>query len=81
MLATLKLNPTGLAKIRRLTSTSLDREFAEKIHVDPGTVSRVLTGKAAPGPKFIAGCIEAFGGDCFTDLFDVVPDDEGAPAA
>lgn len=80
MLATLRLNPVGLAKIRRLTGTSLDREFAEKIHVDPGTVSRVLTGKSAPGPRFIAGCVEAFGGDCFTDLFDVVPDDE-SPAA
>lgn len=80
MLATLRLNPVGLAKIRRLTGTSLDREFAEKIHVDPGTVSRVLTGKSAPGPRFIAGCVEAFGGDCFTDLFDVIPDDE-SPAA
>lgn len=78
MLATLRINPVGLAKIRRLTQTSLDREFAEKIHVDPGTVSRVLTGKAAPGPKFIAGCVEAFGSDCFTDLFDVVPDDDAA---
>lgn len=78
MLATLRLNPVGLAKIRRLTSTNLDREFAEKIHVDPGTVSRVLTGKSAPGPRFIAGCIEAFGGDCFTDLFDVVPDNDAA---
>ncbi|CAM3429435.1 helix-turn-helix domain-containing protein [Tsukamurella tyrosinosolvens] len=78
MLATLRINPVGLAKIRRLTQTSLDREFAEKIRVDPGTVSRVLTGKAAPGPKFIAGCVEAFGSDCFTDLFDVVPDDDAA---
>ena len=78
MLATLRINPSGLAKIRRLTGTSLDREFAEKIHVDPGTVSRVLTGKAAPGPKFIAGCIEAFGSDCFTDVFDVVSEDDAA---
>lgn len=80
MLATLKLNPQGLGKIRRLTGTTTDREFAERIHVDPGTVSRVLTGKSAPGPRFIAGCVEAFGGDCFTDLFVVVPDDEN-PAA
>ena len=78
MLATLKLNAVGLAKIRRLTGTAKDREFAEKIRVDPGTVSRVLTGKSSPGPRFIAGCVEAFGSDCFTDLFDVVPDDESA---
>ncbi|MDV6309945.1 helix-turn-helix domain-containing protein [Gordonia amicalis] len=78
MLATLRVNSSGLAKIRRLTGTTLDREFAEKICVDPGTVSRVLTGKAAPGPKFIAGCVEAFGSDCFTDLFDVVPEGDAA---
>lgn len=80
MLATLKLNPVGVIKIRRLTGTTKDKDFAEVIHVDPGTVSRVLTGKSAPGPKFIAGCIEAFGGDCFTDLFVVVPDDEAVVA-
>ena len=78
MLATLKLNPVGLAKIRRLTGLKHDRDFAERISVDPGTVSRVLTGKNAPGPRFIAGCVEAFGGDCFSDLFDVVPDDSAA---
>lgn len=81
MLATLALNPAGLAKIRRLTKTDKDRDFAELIHVDPGTVSRVLTGKSAPGPRFIAGCVEAFGGDCFTDLFVVIPSDDENPAA
>lgn len=80
MLATLKLNPPGLAKIRRLAGLKHDHELASRIHVDATTVSRVLTGKSAPGPRFIAGCIEAFGADCFTDLFDVVPDDE-TPAA
>ncbi|MCF3939960.1 helix-turn-helix domain-containing protein [Gordonia tangerina] len=80
MLATLQVNRTGLAKVRRLTGTTTDKEFAQKIHVDAGTVSRVLTGKSAPGPRFIAGCVEAFGGDCFTDLFVVVPDDEDTAA-
>lgn len=78
MLSTLQINPVGLAKIRRLTKTDLDWKFAEAIQVNPATVSRVLTGKAAPGPKFIAGCVEAFGGDCFADLFTVVPDDDAA---
>jgi transcriptional regulator with XRE-family HTH domain len=80
VLATLEINPTGLAKIRRLAGIKLDHQFAALIKVDPGTVSRVLTGKSAPGPRFIAGCVEAFGADCFTDLFVVVPDDEN-PAA
>lgn len=80
MLATLEINRPGLAKIRRLAGIEHDRQFATRIHVDATTVSRVLTGKSAPGPKFIAGCVEAFGADCFTDLFVVVPDDEN-PAA
>lgn len=80
MLATLALNKPGVAKIRRLAGLGLDHEFASAIHVDATTVSRVLTGKSAPGPRFIAGCVEAFGADCFTDLFVVVPDDEN-PAA
>ena len=79
-MATLELNQAGLAKIRRLSGLKLDHELAARIKVDPTTVSRVLTGKSAPGPRFIAGCIEAFGADCFTDLFRVVPDDEGTAA-
>lgn len=76
MLATLELNQAGLAKIRRLSGLKFDHELATRIKVDATTVSRVLTGKSAPGPRFIAGCVEAFGADCFTDLFNVVPDDE-----
>ncbi len=78
MLATLELNKQGLAKIRRLAGIEHDHQLATRIKVDATTVSRVLTGKSAPGPKFIAGCIEAFGSDCFNDLFVVVPGDEDA---
>lgn len=80
MLATLALNQVGLAKIRRLSGIKHDHELATRIKVDATTVSRVLTGKSAPGARFIAGCVEAFGADCFTDLFIVVPDDEGTAA-
>ena len=79
-MATLQVNMPGLAKIRRLSGLVHDHQLATRINVDPTTVSRVLTGKSAPGPRFIAGCIEAFGADCFTDLFVVVPDDEKVPA-
>jgi len=67
-----------MKKIRRLAGIDLDHQLATRINVDATTVSRVLTGKSAPGPRFIAGCIEAFGADCFSDLFVVVPDDEEA---
>ena len=79
-MASIEVNKPGLAKVRRLAGLGLDHEFAARISVDATTVSRVLTGKSAPGARFIAGCVEAFGADCFTDLFVVVPDDEN-PAA
>ncbi|SLF32598.1 Uncharacterised protein [Mycobacteroides abscessus subsp. bolletii] len=77
-MATIGLNKPGLAKIKRLSGIQRDIDFAMRINVDAATVSRVVTGKSAPGPRFIAGCIEAFGADCFTDLFVVVPDEEVA---
>lgn len=78
MLATLALKPEGLSKIRKLARIETDKQLAEMIGMDAATVSRVLTGKAAPGPKFIAGLIGAFGTEWFSDLFAVVPDDEAA---
>lgn len=80
MLASLALRTDGLNKIRKLANITTDRELAERIGMDAATVSRVLTGKAAPGPRFIAGLIDAFGTEWFSDLFVVVPDDEQVPA-
>lgn len=80
MLATLALKPDGLNKIRKLARIETDKQLAEMIGMDAATVSRVLTGKAAPGPKFIAGLIGAFGTEWFSDLFAVIPDDEDTAA-
>lgn len=76
MLATLALRQDGLNKIRKLAGLTTDKDLADRIGVDAATVSRVLKGTQAPGPKFIAGLIEAFGKEWFADLFDVMPDDE-----
>ena len=81
VLATLALKPEGLNKIRKLARIETDKQLAELIDMDAATVSRVLTGKAAPGPKFIAGLIGAFGTEWFADLFAVVPDDDENTAA
>ena len=78
VLSTLELRPEGLAKIRKLARINTDRQLAELIGMDAATVSRVLTGKAAPGPKFIAGLIGAFGPGFFTDLFAGIPGDDAA---
>ena len=73
---TLELQTKGLNKIRRLTGGGTDRELAERLRINAGYLSRVLTGKSKPGPRFIAGAINAFGLDCFEDLFAIVPDSD-----
>ena len=83
MMATLKLRTDQLAKFRRLAGISTDDALAKRMGVNPATVSRVLRGTAVPGPRFIAGLIDVFGTECFTDLFEVVNDDadqEAVPA-
>lgn len=80
MLATLALKTDGLNKIRKLAGIETDKQLAELIGMDAATVSRVLGGKAAPGPKFIAGLIQVFGTEWFADLFVVVPDDADTAA-
>jgi transcriptional regulator with XRE-family HTH domain len=79
-MARLALRLDQLAKFRRLKDVTIDSDFASRIGVNPSQVSRVLTGKAAPGTRFIAGVLELFGVDTFADLFSVVPDDDGEAA-
>ncbi len=47
---------------------------SEHIKVDPATLSRVLTGKTAPGERFIAGLLAAMPELDFADLFEVTSD-------
>lgn len=49
--------------------------FAGELGVDKSTLSRVLTGKAEPGPRFIA-CVLATQPHAFGHFFEVV--DEAA---
>lgn len=79
-LATLALRPEGLQKCRRLAGIEVDKDLAARMRIDGGQLSRVLLGKSAPGPRFIAGLLEVFGTEWFDDLFVVLPDDE-EPAA
>lgn len=75
MSATLRLRKERLASFRRLAGITTDLELAARINVDPSTVSRVLNGTQAPGPRFIAGLVQTFGVDLFPDLFEVIDDD------
>lgn len=80
-MATLRLRKDRLATYRRLAKIETDGKLAEQIGVHPATVSRILHGTQAPGPRFIAGLVVLFGTDLFADLFEVVTDDENGEAA
>lgn len=74
MTATLRLRTEQVAKYRSLAGLATDRALAERMDFDAGNLSRVLAGKQAPGPKFIAALVAAFPGLDLDDLFEVVPD-------
>ncbi len=77
-MATLVLRGDNLNKYRRLAGLHTDASLARRIGVDPTTVYRVLNGRTLPSARFIAGIVEAFGADLFSDLFEVIPDEPTA---
>lgn len=70
---TLTVSPEGVARLKKRAKAISDKDFARVMGVDQGQMSRVLAGKAAPGPRFIAGAVRAFGWHALKDLFAVVP--------
>ena len=72
MTTTLRLRTDQLEKMRRLAGIQTDAALAERMGVDPATVSRVLKGKNSPGPKFMAALVSCFPGFDLDDLFEVV---------
>ena len=77
-MAKLILRLDQLRKFRTLIpGMETDAAFAQRIGLHPAQVSRILQGKNQnPGPKFIAGVLDLFGVEFFSDLFAVVPDDD-----
>ena len=71
MEATLRLRMDQLGKLRKLAGLTTDAALAERMGIDAGNLSRVLSGKQAPGPKFIARIVAAFPGFDLDDLFVV----------
>ena len=76
--ATLRLRTEQLAKLRRLAGLTTNRALAERMNYDEGNLSRVLTGKQTPGPRFIAALVSAFPGLDMDDLFEVIPGSDAA---
>lgn len=75
MTATLRLRENQLAKLRKTAGLATDSALAARMGMDPGTVSRVLNGKQAPGPRFIAALVLCFPGWEIDDLFEVTTED------
>ncbi|GAB3227797.1 helix-turn-helix domain-containing protein [Mycolicibacterium hippocampi] len=71
MTHTLAINHPALTELRASTRTTTNEALARAIGVDTSTVSRVLAGTAAPGPRFIAGVLLTFGTARFSDVFTI----------
>lgn len=74
MVATLKLRTDQLQKFRRLREINSDAELARRMGVDASTVSRVIQGRQAPGPKFMGALVLCFPGIGLDDLFEAIED-------
>jgi hypothetical protein len=70
------IRPNGPEKIRTKCGVTRDMDLADHIGLHRGQISRVLSGKHAPGNKFIAGIIDRCGLKfAFDHVFEIVPDD------
>lgn len=72
MVATLKLRTDQLKKLRQLAGIETDSALAKRMDVDAATVSRVVRGIQAPGPRFMGALVACFPGFDLDDLFEVV---------
>lgn len=73
--AILKLKPQGITRLKASGLVGeLDTDLAEAIDVDRTTVYRVTTGQTAPGMRFVAGVVNAFGPEWFSQIFEAVDD-------
>lgn len=70
--ATLRLRIEHLQKMRKLAKLDTLQALADAMGTDPGNVSRVLHGKQAAGPRFMAALVACFPGYSLDDLFEVV---------
>jgi hypothetical protein len=70
------IRPGASQKIRDHCGVKHDMDLAEHIGLHRAQIGRVLSGKHAPGNRFIAGVIERCGLKfAFEQVFDIVPDE------
>jgi hypothetical protein len=72
---TLGIDDDGLKRLRRAyQDIDTDKLLAQTIEMSTPTVNRVINGRYAPGPRFIAAVWKAFGAQWVTEIFKVVED-------
>lgn len=70
----LAIRPGGPDKIRKRCGVTLDKDLAAAIKLSAASVSRILSGKATPSNRFIAGIIDHCGLKfSFDHVFEVRP--------
>lgn len=80
MASTIRLRTAQFEKFCKLKGLKTQADKARFLGVTEPTVGRVLNGDRRPGEAFIAGVLAAFPELEFSDLFEVVGDDDPAPA-
>lgn len=73
---TLGIDEDGLNRLKTQFKGDLDTDklLAQKLELSVPTVNRVIRGRYAPGPKFIAAVRKFLGPQWAIDLFKVVED-------
>lgn len=61
----------NLDRFKQVQGSQTMKDFAGRIGVDQSTLSRVLTGKSEPGPRFIASTLLSLA-LTFNDLYEAV---------
>jgi len=62
----------GFDRMGRQLGIESNRDLARRMHMDVSTVTRVLSGDAKPGRRFIAHALRLYGTGWFNALFQVV---------
>lgn len=68
-MAKLEVNQEGWARACERARLTTNSSVARHMGIDPATLSRVLSGKASPGAKFVTGALRTFGFAWFEEIF------------
>jgi hypothetical protein len=68
----IEVNRAGFLRLGHRIGIESERDLARRMGMNHATVSRALSGQAAPGRRFIAASLKLFGHGWFGELFTVI---------